>query len=55
MVKTILGGDFLIFSEVESEKMLVFRCFVELTTELEKSSFHVRTSDMPGLAVEHLF
>ena len=36
-------------------KMLIFQCFVELITELENGGRGVGTTDMPFLAIEHLF
>ena len=46
MVKTILSGNFSIFSETENEKTLDFRHFVELTIELENRGLGVGTTDV---------
>ena len=41
MIKTILSGDFSIFSEAENDKTLDFRHFVELIIELENSKNNI--------------
>ena len=51
----ILEGYFDDFINVKVVRMLIFQCFVELITELENGGLDVKTTDMPFLAIEHLF
>ena len=44
----------MIFDGVKSGEMLIFQCFVEVSTELKNGGLDVETTDVPFPAIEHL-